>query len=139
MSKLNSLKNIFYTVGLSTLILSNPITALAQATTVNGEVSRLIANDNVISLLRIPVIVTALILIVAVGYLVISVSMGVLRIIRADDEKAKYEAVEAFKTLGIKIVGSLSLIVFLNILFFAFSFLTGGSALKLIFDSFFKW
>jgi hypothetical protein len=69
----------------------------------------------------------------------VSVGLNVLKVSKAEDERSKYEAIDAFKSLTWKVGGCLGLILFLGILLNLTSFLTGAGVLKLIYDSFFSW
>lgn len=106
---------------------------------VECEAKTLVENKEIASGLRIAVIAFTLILIFAVAYFLIALGASIYKIMSADDERLKYEAVEALKNIAIKLVASFVAMLILTIVLSVLSFVQGASLFKTILDSFFKW
>jgi mannose/fructose/N-acetylgalactosamine-specific phosphotransferase system component IIC len=106
---------------------------------VTCEAEELTKNKEIASGLRIAVIIFTLILIVAVAYFLIMLSASIFKIMKADDERLKYDAIEALKNIAIKLVASFGAMLILTIVLSVLSFVQGASLFKTILDSFFKW
>jgi hypothetical protein len=123
----------------------NTVTVQAQSCaeqvvkSVTCEAEELTKNKEIASGLRIAVIAFTLILIVAVAYFLIMLSASILRIMKADDERLKYDAIEALKNIAIKLVASFGAMLILTIVLSVLSFVQGASLFKTILDSFFRW